>query len=161
TPNREDVGAPLGGETDDTVRPDDPCRQLVTDFDIVPTALAVSELVHHVDPLELAPFDLLELLIGPLRILASLHRAHVACQLRPIADGRRALRGDLLPFLVVVVVVAALKAGRAGEFGFLDDVVERNALVIEDVAGLDAGSVEPPLVTPEQQVRAGNPADAG
>src|SRR3546814_10759639 len=53
------------------------------------------------------------------------------------------------------------RSGRAGELGFLDDIVERNALVGDAVAGEDARTMEPPFVAAEHQVRIRNQADAG
>ena len=63
--------------------------------------------------------------------------------------------------LVTVKIVAALEAGGAGELGLLDAIVERDALVADDVAAGDARAVKPPFVAAEQQMRARDAADAG
>ena len=160
-PDREQVGAPFGGEAGDAVRPEDTGRQLVADADVVPVALAVAEIVQHPDPGELFVLQLGQLLVGPLGILGGVQRAHFAREIGAIADAGGALRGDQVALGVVVAVVAALEAGRSGELGFLDHVVERHAFVVDQVAAVDARAVEPPLVAAEDQVRIGNEADTG
>src|SRR5690606_5276395 len=90
-----------------------------------------------------------------------IERAHLASCLGEVTDAGGTLCRDLLAAVVVVDVVAALKAGRPGELGLLDDVIERHALVANQVAGKDARPMEPPFVATEDQMRIRNAADAG
>ena len=78
-----------------------------------------------------------------------------------IADGGRALLGDERAVLIGMNRVAAREHGRAGEFGVGDLVAVETALLEQPVAGPDAGAVEPPFLAAEDQMRAGNAADAG
>ena len=158
-PGGEQVGAPFGGEAGDRVRAEHALGQLIADADVIPPALAVAEIVEHLDPRELALFERIEFSVGPLGLLELGGVDRLGARRREIADRGRALLGDQLAGLVAVEVVPALEAGRA-ESGVLDAVVERDALVGDDLAAEDAGAIVPELVAAEQQVRVLDLADA-
>ena len=153
--------AALVGEAHDRVRPDDAARQPVADLDVREArrhALAVGE-----DPLVAELVDPGELLLRP-ALRAALVLAVDAAPVRlldEVADSRRALLRDQRAVLVAVHGVAAREHRRPGERGVTDAVAVEAALLHELVAGAERGAVEPPLLAGEDQVRAGDVADAG
>ena len=155
----EQVGTPFGGEAGDAVRAEHARRQLVADLDVVPPALAVAELVHHVDVFELAhsmSASSSSLHPDPRSLVIAL----ISTPDRGDSGCGRALLGEQLAVLVVVIVVAALEAGRTGELGLLDDIVEGN-LLVDGLSPSKSAAVEPPFIATEDQMRLGNAADAG
>ncbi len=109
----------------------------------------------------LFPLDIRQLPIAPLRVVGCVQGTHISRQVRPVADTGGTLFGEQGSVLFVVVIVAPLKTGGSGEFGFLHHIIERNFFMHHPVPGEQAGAVEPPFVATEDQVRIGYIADGG
>ena len=159
-PGGEQVAAPFGGEADDRVRAEQALGQLVAQLDIVPPALAVAEVVHHLHPGHAARLELFELGVGPFGLVKVGRVDCLAAERGAVAHRGGAVLGDQLAVLIAVEVVAALETGGA-ERRILDDIVKRNALIGDPVAAIDLHILKPPLVAGEEQVRIGDLADAG
>ena len=115
------------------------------------------------DPLPALGLDGGEALLGPRRQGGGLlEEAPVARHVGAVAHRRRPLLGHPLAALVGVDGLAPAEHGGTGELGLRHLVVDEAPLHAQQVAGVDAGPGEPPLVAAEDHVRARDvPHDGG
>ena len=139
------------------MRPDGAARQLQPLLDVTPSwrlALPV-----RADPREAHVLHVPELFVGPLGARSRLLEEPEPSRLfGEVPHRRRALQGDDLAPLVAVERVAAGEHRLARELGVGDLVIVEAAFHAEQVAGEDARTAEPPFVSAEDHVRAGDAA---
>ena len=154
--------AVFSGEACDAVRADDPACQPVADFDGL-EARRDPEPVGY-EPVMADFFDLLELFAGPFAKGSELALEHSApLGLRSeVANGGRALFRDQRAMLIGMDRIATRKQGRARKTCVREFIAVKASLLEQTVAGADAGAIEPPFLTAEDQMRAGDrPTQAG
>ncbi len=159
-PDREDVGAPLGGERRQGVGPDRPGRQ----------ALAHLDLLEHGTRGSGPAGDPRRPLLGhPGQALRRPRRSRCrlleepppASFLGEVANRRRPLPGHHLASLVGVDGLAPAEHGGTGELRVGHLVVHEPTAHAQVVAREDTGPPEPPLVAAEDHVASRQAADDG
>src|SRR3546814_374845 len=136
-------------------------RSPVADLDRVVVrgaAFAIRQDPRHADA-----FDFLQFGLGPLLGLAMDLVVHAALArfFDEITDRRRTFLGDRRAMLVAMHRVTAREHRRPGKLGIRDLVAIEAAFLDELVAGPHAGTVEPPFLAAEDQMRIRDLADAG